>query len=138
MPTRCLRAGRVPRTWHHLAACGQGPPFTDWVALGTLKPLTYSGFFRTGWPSTPDIAASPVLRLGVSLEAADVVQNITEPGLDRVGIANLLAQDLATYLGSYSAVTPVGERLLVPPSAIGAWLTRIKEKTARDPNFLYK
>ena len=116
------------------------PPYSEWVALGSTQPAAPSGIFRTGWPSTPGVAAAPELRLGVSLESADTVANLaaaTGAGTDK-GLAQLLADDLVTCLGSYAQALPgVGERIVLPPDALQAWLRRVAEKTRADPNLLF-
>jgi len=116
------------------------PPFTDWVALGTSSASAPSGIFRTGWSSTPSVASCPEVRLGVSLESADVVSNLagaTGVGTDK-GLAQLLAADLVNCLGSYSQNIPgVGERIVLPPTVLNQWLARIAEKTRQDPNFSF-
>ena len=116
------------------------PPFTEWSALGTTSPASPSGMFRTGWPSTPAVAAAPEVRLAVSLETGDTVSNLqaaTGAGTDK-GIAQLLAEDLVTCLGSYAQAVPgVGERIVLPPEALPMWLRRVQEKTRSDPNLLF-
>ena len=116
------------------------PPFTEWSALGTTSPASPSGIFRTGWPSTPAVAAAPELRLVVSLETGAAVANLqaaTGAGTDK-GLAQLLAEDLVTCLGSYAQVMPgLGERIVLPPAALQAWLARVAEKTRADPNLLF-
>jgi hypothetical protein len=116
------------------------PPYAEWSALGTTSPASPSGIFRTGWPSTPAVAAAPELRLAVSLETGDAVANLqaaTGAGMDK-GIAQLLAEDLVTCLGSYAQVLPgLGERIVLPPQALQAWLGRVAEKTRADPNLLF-
>ena len=86
------------------------------------------------------VAAAPELRLAVSLETGDAVANLqaaTGAGTDK-GIAQLLAEDLVTCLGSYAQVVPgVGERIVLPPAALQAWLARVAEKTRADPNLLF-
>jgi hypothetical protein len=116
------------------------PPYAAWSALGTTSPASPSGIFRTGWPSTPEIAAAPELRLAVSLETGEAVANLqaaTGAGTDK-GIAQLLAEDLVTCLGSYAQTLPgLGERIVLPPQALPAWLARVAERTRADPNLLF-
>ncbi len=116
------------------------PPFTDWSALGTTGPASPSGIFRTGWPSTPSLAAAPEVRLGVSLETSESVTNLqaaTGSGTDK-GLAQLLAEDLVTCLGSFAQTMPgMGERIVLPPDALQGWLRRVAEKTRADPNFTF-
>lgn len=119
------------------------PPFESWTALGTVSAAQPSAILRTGWPSTPEVAAAPAVRLGVSLEEAGVVANLASAqdagAFDKLGFAQLVAQDLFTFLGSFASVVPgVGERLVIPPSALQLWLTRIVGKFRQDPNFLFR
>jgi len=112
------------------------PPHMDWVALGaSVGAGSQSAIFRTGWPSTPAVAASPVVQVGVSIEAADTAASMGVAASSDKGLAQLLAADLGNFLGSFATVDPaLGERLLVPPSALQAWLKRIEERTRSDPN----
>lgn len=119
------------------------PPYEDWAILGTVLGTAPSGIWRTGWPSTPEVAAAPAVRIGVSAESEDAIRNL-EGGKataewDRLGFAQLVAQDLFTFLGSHAQVLPqIGERLVVPPGALDTWLKRVQARFARDPNFLFK
>lgn len=112
------------------------PPHTEWVALGaSVGAGSQSAIFRTGWPSTPSIAAAPLVQIGVSIEAADTAASLGVAAASDKGLAALLAADIGNFLGSFATVDPVhGERLLVPPGALQAWLKRIEEKTRSDPN----
>ena len=112
------------------------PPHTEWVALGaSVGAGSQAAIFRTGWPSTPEIAAAPLVQVGVSVEAADTAASMGSAAASDKGLAQLLAADLGTFLGSFATLDPVhGERLLVPPAALQAWLKRIEEKTRSDPN----
>ena len=104
------------------------PPHTDWVALGSTTGAAPSGIFRTGWPSTPEVAAAPLVQLGVSLEAEHTAESLGVAAASDKGLATLLAADLASFLGSFSTVDPMhGERLLVPPAALDTWLRRVQE-----------
>jgi len=123
-----------------LAFWWSAPPYSDWFALGTTKTNAPSGIFRTGWSTTPAIASLPEVRLGVSLETSEVVTNLggaVSSGADK-GLAQLLAEDLANCLGSFSQnVQGVGERLILPADVLQSWLRRISEKTRLDPNFTF-
>lgn len=117
------------------------PPFDAFSALGSLSAAAPSAVFQTGFASTPEIAAAPVVRLGVSLASADVCANLmATQALAReqraAGFARLLAADASTFLGSFSTRTPEGERLLVPPTALDVWLRRVEERFRSDPEFL--
>lgn len=135
-----LVPGQALPPGYGLAIYWSPPPFTDWAALGTTSPTSLSGIFRTGWPSTPALAALPEVRLGVSLETGDTVTNLqaaTGAATDK-GIAQLLAEDLVTCLGSYAQTIPgLGERIVLPASALPAWLARVADKTRSDPNFQF-
>jgi len=133
MPGNALPAGAG------LAFFWSLPPHTEWVALGaSVGAGAQSAIFRTGWPSTPAVAASPLVQVGVSVEAADTAASMGVAAASDKGLAQLLAADLGAYLGSFATVDPAhGERLLVPPSALQAWLKRIEEKTRADPNLFF-
>ena len=117
------------------------PPFETYSALGALTAEAPSATFRTGFAATPEISAAPLVRIGVSLESADVCANLTATqALAReqraAGFARLLAADVGTFLGSFAMRTPEGERLVIPPTALDVWLRRVEERFRSDPEFL--
>ena len=117
------------------------PPFSSFNALGALTPETPSAVWSTGWASTPEIAAAPSIRIGVSLENSDVCTNLcaTQAGAREArvaGFAQLVAADVGNFLGSFAQVTPLGERLVIPPTALDVWLRRVEERFRADPEFL--
>lgn len=117
------------------------PPFADWCALGVLHAGRPSAVFRTGWPSTPEIAHAAVVQVGLSVEPLDTVANLAAGQAahewDKLGFAQHVARDLFTYLGSFSQMIPTyGERLVIPADALDRWLRRFEDKFRRDPNFL--
>jgi hypothetical protein len=117
------------------------PPYSSFTALGALTPETPSAVWSTGWASTPEIQAAPSIRIGVSLETLDVCLNLnaTQAGAREArvaGFAQLVANDVGNFLGSFAQVTPQGERLVIPPTALGVWLRRVEERFRADPEFL--
>ena len=84
----------------------------------------------------------PAVRIGVSLETADSVSNIetalTQAAFDKLGFAQLVATDLANYIGSFGHATPAGDRIMVPPDVVDRWLERFERKFRQDPNFLLR
>lgn len=119
------------------------PPFTDWAVLGTLHPGKMSTVIRTGWAASEAVAPAPVVQLGLGLlpleQVKDVVTSLASETWDKVGFAGLVAGDLFNYLSSFAQVIPtVGERFVIPPTAIDKWKARFEEKFRLDPNFLLK
>jgi len=120
------------------------PPFENYTALGVLTAAAPSATWNTGWPATPEVAAAPSVRVGVSLESADVCANLAAAraaGAEAraAGFAQALAADAGRFLGSFAQVLPgVGERLVLPPTALDAWLKRVADRFRADPEFFRK
>ena len=118
------------------------PPFDSYTALGVLTATIPSAVWPTGWSATPEIAALPSIRVGVSLETAETCENLATARANRAearaaGFAQALAADLGTFLSSFAQKLPeLGERLVVPPTALNTWLKRVAERFRRDPEFL--
>ncbi len=117
------------------------PPFEHFSALGALPAAAPSAVFQPGFASTPEIAAAPLVRLGVALESADVCANLMATQARAreqraAGFAQLLAADVGAFLGSFAQRTPEGERLVIPPAALAAWLRKTEERFRSDPEFL--
>ena len=122
------------------------PPYEAWTPLGVLTPSAPSATFRTGWASAlaPPAPQPPpaTAMLGLAVEPLDAVASVgsalAAADADRLAYAQLVARDLHSYLSSYAQPTPLGERLVLPPTAIEKWQLRFTEKFRRDPDFLFK
>lgn len=117
------------------------PPYSDFAALGVLTAAAPSAVWATGWPATPEVAAAPSVRVCVSLLPADAIASLAagraaEAEARAAGFAQSLAADAGNFLGSFAQVLPgVGERLVLPPSALSVWLKRVEERFRADPEF---
>jgi len=120
------------------------PPYDSFTALGVLTAEAPSATWATGWPATPEVAAAPAVRVGVSLETADACANLAAAraaGAEAraAGFATALAADAGRFLSSFAQILPgLGERLVVPPGALDAWLKRVADKYRADPEFFRK
>eukprot|EP01138_Halocafeteria_seosinensis_P015259 gb/GECG01015574.1/.p1 GENE.gb/GECG01015574.1/~~gb/GECG01015574.1/.p1 ORF type:complete len:140 (+),score=15.42 gb/GECG01015574.1/:1-420(+) len=101
-----------------------------------------SEIFSTGWPHLTELKNVPTVQLGVSVEDASMIANLSQAvgtqktHENRLEFARLVAKNLFRYLESFSQTTPEGERLVLPMSALERWLQRFEEKYRADPNFL--
>ena len=90
------------------------PPYSAWTVLSALGPGRPTVFIRPEWASQPEFASAATVRLGLSLEPPDAVAAAASAvrGAEdsRGGLAELIARDLAAFLGSFSASTTAGER----------------------------
>ena len=126
--------------------CSLAPPYDVWAPLGVLTPAAPSATFRTGWPAAlapPSPQPPPAAALlGLAVEPLDAVASVGcalgAADADRLALAQLVARDLHGYLASFAQPTAAGERLVLPPTALDAWLTRFTDKFRRDPDFLFK
>mmetsp|Transcript_2949 Transcript_2949/g.3369 ORF Transcript_2949/g.3369 Transcript_2949/m.3369 type:complete len:211 (-) Transcript_2949:783-1415(-) len=117
------------------------PPFELWNLVGFVDVNSPSATFSTGWQSNSDYVQSNVVRLGASIEPADVIQNLQQSKSIRDNQARLdwglkVAQDLHNFIGSYT--TGPADQLILPANILDRWLTRFKEKYKRDPNFVLR
>lgn len=118
--------------------------FTEWTTLGVLTPSKPSATWRTGWPSIPGISAAthPAAMLGLAVGPVDAVASVGSAlaagEWDKQSFAELVAGDLVEYVSSFATVTPAGERVVMPPSAIAGWVKKFKDRFRHDPNFLYR
>jgi hypothetical protein len=118
------------------------PERGEWETLGALHGGKPSATFVTRWSANPAISSAPAVTIGVGVEEADAVSNVValedQAAWDKLGFAQLVARDLFTHLGSYATMVPgLGERLVIPPSALALWLTKFEERFRRQgPNFL--
>lgn len=114
------------------------PPFSNWANLGALGPSKPSLTVRTGWGSQPELAAAPVVQLGLSVEPADAVMSaasaLDSQEWDKLGFAQLLARDLTEFLSSFNE----GSRLVLPSDAVDRWYKKFESKFRHDPTFLYR
>jgi hypothetical protein len=118
------------------------PPFSEFTTLGVLTALVPSAVWTTGFASTPELASAPVIRIGVSLVSADECANLAAAHASRAeartaGFAQALSADVGRFLSSFAQTLPgLGERLVIPPTALDVWLRRVAERFRRDPEFL--
>lgn len=110
------------------------PTAGAWTVLGGLTADRPSATFVTRWAANRDVAAAPAVAVGVSVEpaaaAADAMAAAAEAAAgERLGVAQLVARDVSNFLGSFATVVPsLGERIVVPASALTAWLAKFEEK----------
>jgi hypothetical protein len=117
------------------------PPYSAWQTLGSLDRTKPSGIFRTGWPTNPEVVASPDVQIGISVESAEVVTNLGmgKSGVDERKIAMKVAQDLQSYMSSFTQqIQSMGEMLVLPANVVDRWIERFEQKFNRDPSFLMK
>ncbi|CAM9458220.1 unnamed protein product [Phaeothamnion confervicola] len=126
-------------------------PFTNWYApsfayrevLGAVTPVRPSGIFRTGWPTHEQVAGvgAPVLQLGVSIEAEEVINNLQlhDAGMaNRLQFARKIALDLFNFMTSFSQGSGNSEVMVIPTNVLDRWMVRFEEKYRRDPNFFLR
>ena len=116
------------------------PSFDSWVMLGAISPEKPSGVFRTGWPTNESLVGCPCVQLGVALESLATLQNlcVDRSGVDdRFAFAHKIAQDLFTFMASFSTNSQPG-MMLVPTTVFDAWLQRFERKSHLDPNFFLR
>jgi len=121
------------------------PPFSSWSALTTLTAMRPSSIVRTGWSANAEVAAAPVVQVGVSLEPLADVEAAHEAlrgkeVTEQLTHAQLVARDLFSFLGSFQqSIAGVGERLVVPTDAIDKWIAKFENKFRMfGPGFLYR
>jgi len=122
------------------------PPHAEWTPLGVLTPAAPSATFRTGWPAAlaPPAPQPPpaALLLGLAVEPLDAVASVagalSAGEEDQLATAQLVARDLYTFLSSFCVASPVGERVVMPMTAIDRWLAKFADKYRHDKGFLLK
>jgi hypothetical protein len=111
------------------------PPFILWSSLGALHPAQPSITVRTGWSSTPEIANSSEVRIGLQLMPLKELEALScsttqSAEFNKRAYAQLVARDLENFVASFGGS--------IPTDVIGRWTRRFDEKLARDPDFLLK
>ncbi|PHJ25901.1 duf775 domain protein, partial [Cystoisospora suis] len=80
------------------------PPFTDWEFMGVLTNNKPSVLLSPGWSFLPHTSQLPLLKIGISIESAPVLQEklITKPPPDvKKEYARRVALNLYRYIESF-------------------------------------
>ena len=99
---------------------------SNWQYLGSLSWTRTSDTFRTGFPSHPTVSTAAAVRLGVSFEPTETLQEIeaqnqeAKAGFDeRLAVAKAVAQDLFNYCESFTSSAPRGGAAAAAAAAAG-------------------
>ncbi|EPT26690.1 putative DUF775 domain protein [Toxoplasma gondii TgCatPRC2] len=79
-------------------------PFTDWEFMGVITNNRPSVLLSPGWSLLPQVNQQPIVKLGVSLESAEVLQEklLTKPPPDvKKEYARRVALNLYRYIESF-------------------------------------
>ena len=131
----------IPPNYGAVIYFSTAPTFAQWELLGSLTLLKPSGTFRTGWSSREDILSSAVIRIGISIESIEVIENLesTRSGVDdRFAYAHKIAIDLFQYMSSFAQEPRRSDLMVVPTNILDKWFERFERKYRLDPNFMLK
>lgn len=121
------------------------PPYTSWTAFATLDAQKPSTIVRTSWASNAEVSSSSSVQIGLSLEPLADVANVAvafeaKTVNEQMGLAQLIARDVFTFMGSFhQSIQGLGDRLVVPSNVMDRWISKFEAKLrALGPRFLYE